>query len=144
MNDMKIDIQFPNVFVTFPSYLNDINFKKLVDTWEQLYEFQQPFTMIFDCSPLYTPPPKYALKVINFMKKIRKKKPQYLEKSVILIPSPFVLQILKMVLNVQKPVAPLYFYAPKDNSIEFDVYKVFKLFQLQPELFSYVKNAPEE
>jgi hypothetical protein len=101
----------PIVKVTFNEGPNSSNeFDDFINKWLELYDKKEFFTFIFDTTNMKNPAYKYALKMSQFIKKLKKKDIQYLEKSIILINSNNIKYLLDGIFLIQKPVAPVYIY----------------------------------
>lgn len=111
----------PNVKVTFnegPKSLEE--YDDFINKWFELYDKKENFTFIFDTTNMKNPAYKYALKMSQFIKKLKKKDIQYLEKSIILINSNNIKYLLDGIFLIQKPVAPVYIYNI-NNGIKSDI-----------------------
>lgn len=86
----------------------DREFADFTNLWEEQYKEGSPFTIIFDTRLMGIPEIKYAVKLTHFIKKLKKKNPQYLEKSYIIIRERSVLTLLDIIFLIQPPVAPVY------------------------------------
>ena len=53
---------------------------------------------------------KYVLKMSEFIKKLKRRDIQYLEKSIIFINNNKIKYLLDAIFAIQKPVAPVYIY----------------------------------
>ena len=111
----------PIVKVTFNEGPNSLEeYDDFINKWLELYDKKQNFTFIFDTTNMKNPAYKYALKMSQFIKKLKKKDIQYLEKSIILINSNNIKYLLDGIFLIQKPVAPVYIYNI-NNGIKSDV-----------------------
>ena len=59
---------------------------------------------------MINPSYKYALKMPMFIKRLKKREKQYLQKSIILINDNKIKYMLDFIFLVQSPVAPVYIY----------------------------------
>ena len=64
-----------------------VDYKQFTDTWLALYNRLEPFTMLFDACEFGDVSIFYAIKMAMFIKKIKRKRPQNLKKSVIMLQS---------------------------------------------------------
>ena len=101
---------FPLVKVIFNGQIKtDEEFNRFTDLWESLYDKKTPFTMVFDTKKMKIPKLKYSIKLSDFIKKkLKKKNPQYLQKSYIIIKKRIVIFLLDFIFIIQPPVAPVY------------------------------------
>jgi hypothetical protein len=109
---------FPIVKVTMnssPESLED--FQDFLNKWTELYEEQNDFSFIFDTQSVTNPPLKYSIKMSQFIKNLRKRDYQYLQKSIILINSNKVQWMLDFIFLIQPPVAPVYIYNIHNNDL---------------------------
>ena len=111
----------PNVKVTFNEGPNKLEeYDDFINKWLELYDKKENFTFIFDTTNMKNPSYKYALKMSQFIKTLKKKDIQYLEKSIILINSNNIKYLLDGIFLIQKPVAPVYIYNI-NNGIKSDI-----------------------
>ena len=97
------------VRVCFSSTIeNDTDFQDFLNKWLLLYELKKNFTFIFNCENVGYVPIKYALKMSLFIRSLKKKDIQYLQKSIIYIPNHSAKRLLDIIFTIQPPVAPVY------------------------------------
>lgn len=101
---------FPKVRVKMNSNINDYSFEKFLNTWRRLYENKKKFTFEFDTRDVGWIPIKYSYKMAIFIKNLKKKETQYLEKSIIHIYNSKVKYLLNFIFIMSKPVAPVDIY----------------------------------
>lgn len=87
---------------------NDADFQDFLNKWLLLYELKKDFTFIFNCENVGYVPIKYALKMSLFIRSLKKKDIQYLQKSIIYIPNHSAKRLLDIIFTIQPPVAPVY------------------------------------
>ena len=103
--------KFPIVKVLFHEGPNSIeDFEEFIGKWIELYDKEKYFTFIFDTTEMIDPAYKYVLKMSEFIKTLKRRKVQYLEKSIILINNNKIKYLLDAIFVIQKPVAPVYIY----------------------------------
>jgi len=73
-----------------PNIKNDQDFDAFLYQWMELYHKKKDFIFIFDTCNVGFIPLKYSLKMTIFIKKLKKEKVQYLQKSIILVNSQLV------------------------------------------------------
>jgi hypothetical protein len=79
--------------------------------WLQIFSHKKNFFMIYDITQVETAPIYFIYKLVAFIKKIKKMKPIYLEKSVILINNSHMMKfLLKTAMTLTKPAADMYVY----------------------------------
>ena len=91
-----------------PNIKNDQDFDTFLYQWIELYHIKKNFIFIFDTCNVGFIPLKYSLKMTIFIKKLKKEKIQYLQKSIILVNSQIVKHMLDFIFMLQPPVAPVY------------------------------------
>ncbi len=102
---------FPIVKVLFHEGPNSIiEFEEFINKWIELYDKGEYFTFIFDTTQMIDPAYKYVLKMSEFIKNLKRREIQYLEKSIILINNNKIKYLLDAVFCIQKPVANVYIY----------------------------------
>lgn len=100
---------FPYVIVTFQeSITNEQEFDQFLLEWLRLYERQKNFYLIFDTTKMGFVKLKYCLMMSSFIKNLRQRPHQYLQKSYIIVSSQLIEKLLDMVFYLQPPVAPVY------------------------------------
>ena len=99
----------PIVTFTFNGKIRkEIFFKHFLSTWESLYELKIKFILVFDTTNMSVPNVKYCYKMAKFLKKIRKKNPEFLQKSYIIVKNNTILNLLNFIFLIQPPVAPVH------------------------------------
>ena len=96
------------------------DFNLFLFQWENLYERKESFKLIFDVRKFGMPSPYYALKMTVFIEKLRRKYPQYLEKSIIILNSGYIKYLINFMFLIQPPVAPVYTYYVSSIDAVFD------------------------
>lgn len=108
----------PIITFTFNGKIrNNKHFKHFLDTWESFYELNNDFILVFDTTNMSIPNVKYCFKMTKFIKKIRKKNPQYLQKSYIIVKNNIILNMLNFIFFIQPPVAPVHISKDSIESI---------------------------
>ena len=64
---------------------NNNDFNTFLNKWRELYEKKKNFIFIFDTSNVGFIPIKYSIQMSLFIKKLKKEKHQYLQKSIIYV-----------------------------------------------------------
>ena len=105
---------FPEVFVKMKGKIrNDDEFDSFCEKWYNLYEKNQDFTLIFDTTEVGFVSMKYAFKMRNFIRKLKREKKTGLEKSVIIVKTSWVRNLLRLIFFLESPVAPVYVVTQK-------------------------------
>ena len=89
----------PESHEDFDNFLND---------WTKLYEERNDFIFLFDTENVSNPDIKYSIRMSQYIKNLRKKDYQFLQKSIILISSNKVRWMLDFIFSIQPPVADVY------------------------------------
>ena len=93
---------------------NNNDFNTFLNEWRELYEKKKNFIFIFDTSNVGFIPIKYSIQMSLFIKKLKKEKHQYLQKSIIYVNNNIVKRMLDFIFMLQPPVAPVYIIDNKD------------------------------
>jgi len=102
---------FPIVKVTLSETIVDRNdFENFLQEWLKLYDNKEYFTFVFDTQNVGFINPKYSVLMSLFIKELKKRDIQYLEKSEIYVYNKFTMYLLDLIFTLQKPVAPVYIY----------------------------------
>lgn len=114
------EFEYPYVYITFnhENITNDNSVEAFCETWLNISNDKKPYIIVFDALQVQYVKPTFIFKIVNFMKKLRKQEPQYLQYSIIIINNAFIRGLMKMVFRIQKPVAPIYLCKSSDELIE--------------------------
>ncbi|MAU37720.1 MAG: hypothetical protein CMD14_10205 [Flavobacteriales bacterium] len=93
---------------------NNEDFNTFLNKWRELYQNKKDFIFIFDTSNVGFIPIKYSIQMSLFIKKLRKEKHQYLQKSIIYVNNNIVKRMLDFIFMLQPPVAEVYIIDNKD------------------------------
>lgn len=112
---------FPIVKVTFNEGPNsDEEFDDFLNQWTQLYEERDDFTFLFETMEMRNPHIKYAIKMSQFIKRLKNNDHQYLQKSIILINNNKIKYLLDFIFMIQSPVAPIYIYNISNDNFDIE------------------------
>lgn len=112
---------FPLVKVTMNGKPDsDSDFQNFLNEWDKLYEEKNEFTFIFYTENVSNPPIKYSVMMSQYIKNLKKKEYQYLQKSFILVNNNKVKWMLDFIFSVQPPVADVYILDLKKISFDID------------------------
>jgi len=110
------DLGFPIVQVQMKGTIkDDEDFKHFTDKWLEYYEKKQDFVFIFDTTEVGFVNMKYAFKMANFVKELKKRKVQYLKHSVIIANNWWVKFLLKIIFFIQSPVCTIEYHSDFTN-----------------------------
>ena len=100
---------FPYVIVTFQEKItHEEDFEQFLLSWLQLYQIKRDFYFIFDTSKMGFINPKYCVMMSVFIKNLRQRPYQYLQKSYIIVKNKLIERLLDVIFYLQPPVAPVY------------------------------------
>ena len=112
---------FPIVKVVFDEGPNsDQEFDNFINEWINLYTEGNDFTFLFETMEMKNPHIKYALKMSQFIKRLKSYDHQFLEKSIILINNYKIRYLLDFIFLIQSPVAPVYIYNIQDEPFDIE------------------------
>lgn len=108
----KYDLnKWPMVYITMVGNIKSyLEYNEFTITWLNLYDKSEPFTMLFDATNFGEVSIFYAIKMAMFIKKIKRKSPQYLQKSIIMLQSNWLKHLINLMFFIESPVAPVYVY----------------------------------
>ena len=99
---------FPTIKISFVGPMKDDNdFQMFLGQWSILYSLQKQFTIIFDTTQMGTVPISYCAKMALFIRKMRENSKKYLKRTIVLLDSTIVANLLKTILSIQGPVCPV-------------------------------------
>ncbi len=99
---------FPTIRISFVGSLKDDNdFQMFLGQWSVLYSLKKPFTLIFDTTKMGAVPVSYCAKMALFIRKMRENSKKYLKRTIVLLNSTIVANLLKTILSIQGPVCPV-------------------------------------
>ena len=115
--------------------IKQLDINVFLHAWNNLYLHEQNFTLLFDARNFGMISIKYALKMTFFIKKIKKNRPQFLSKSLILLKGRWLRFLISLMFSIEKPVAPVYVYYTDDDDKN-DVYYYHEKILSSPEDFA--------
>jgi len=106
---------FPLVRVIFGQNIeNDSDLDVFFNKWHKLYQDKKPFTFLLDTSKCGNIPVKYCYQIAKQVSNIKKLETQYLQKTIVLIESKWIKNLMKIYFTIMKPISPVYIV--KNNS----------------------------
>lgn len=103
--------KWPFVYIKLKGDIKQYSdYKEFTNTWLDLYNKCEPFTMLFDATEFGDVSIFYAIKMAMFIKKIKRKRPQYLQKSVIMLQGKWLKHLIGLMFFIESPAAPVYVY----------------------------------
>ena len=98
------ETKYPIVRVNFSGVIrNENDFNEFTNKWIELYSRKSKFTFIFDTRNMGMMGPKYCFKMATFIKNLKKRPVQYLEKSIIIVSNRYIRLLLWLIFSIQKP-----------------------------------------
>ena len=115
------DSQFPKIYITFNSNINDNSWKQFTNKWLTYDKKKIPYTFIFNTNGLGISLIKYTQKIAGFIKGLIKRKQKnndvFLLQSIIVCKNTYQRRLLEMVFYIQSPVSPVYII-DDENAVE--------------------------
>ena len=100
-------------------------FNYLLDEWLKFYTDKIPFYFVFDTRNVVCLNIKYAYKMSNFIKQLKKKEHQYLKGTIIIVKNQYIRYLLNIVFSITRPVADVYLFSKhSDLMIAEDIYNI--------------------
>lgn len=85
------------------------DFDHFTQEWLNLYDLGERFTFVFDTTEVGFVSSKYAIKMGDFIKDLKRNRDNsFLERSIIITKSFWVRTLLKLIFFIESPVAPVY------------------------------------
>ena len=113
---------FPLVKVTMNRNIDsDEEFTKFLEDWEDLYLKNQNFTLFFDTTNVGFVSMKYAFRMRSFIRRLKTKFPDLLERSLIKVDSGWVRFLLRVIFTFEKPVADVYIHSGNEETINYNI-----------------------
>jgi hypothetical protein len=111
------NIQFPLVKVKMKGKISSQeDFDNFTNEWLEVYNSFQKFTFIFDTTEVGFVSSKYAFKMGDFIRDLKRNRDNsFLERSIILTKSFWVRTLLKLIFFLESPVAPVYIVNVEKN-----------------------------
>lgn len=110
---------FPIINVKFNKNIkNTKDFNDFLEDWMDLYRKEYYFEFVFHTKKCEFINPIYCIYMASFIKKLKKEKIQYLKKTTIYVYNIYVLYLLKIIFQIEKPVAPVHIIYINQSNIE--------------------------
>ncbi len=131
---------FPNIKIIFDGKVNNEELDQLFKEWLDIYKCKKNFNIIFDITKVVSPTVMFAYKMANFIKVLRKQKPQYFKKSFIIAPQSKLLKcLLNLTFSISKPVSCVYIYWKRKNE-NITVDDILNVYNKNMFKFNYISN----
>lgn len=109
---------FPIIKISFNAEAQiEKEFDLFLEEWLSLYEQEKEFYFIFDTCQLGLMNVKYAYKMSKFIKELKKRDKQFLNKSLIIVKNQYISFLLNIVFSITKPVANVYLFSEHTDPI---------------------------
>ena len=100
---------FPIVIIEFNSMeITENDFEVFLNFWQNIYNHDKDFMLIFDTTNMSIPSLKYCFKMSVFRKNLRKMEKQYLKKSIMIMKNQTLCNMLDFIFYLQPPVADIH------------------------------------
>jgi hypothetical protein len=133
------DTEFPIIKICLQGKITDKALNDFFDIWLSFYDRERKFYLLFDICNVRNPSIKNSFQLANFIKKIKKKSPQYLKKSLLILNDNFLLKkIMGLVFKITPPAAPLYLYWKKKEENDINVDTVREVYETKNHLFQEI------
>ena len=110
------ELGFPIVQVQMKGTIkDDQDFYNFTSGWLEYYKRKQDFVFIFDTTDVGFVNIKYAFKMANFVKELKKQDIQYLKHSIIVTNNWWTKFLLKIIFMLQSPVCSIEYHSDFDN-----------------------------
>jgi len=110
------EIGFPIVQVQMKGKIkNDEDFYDFTNGWLEYYKKKQDFVFVFDTIDVGFVNIKYAFKMANFVKELKKQEIQYLKHSIIVTDNWWTKFLLKIIFAIQSPVCSIEYHSDFEN-----------------------------
>jgi len=112
---------FPVVNVKLSGGIRDQDdFNNFLKEWEMLNS-GDPFVLNFDTRDVGWVSPKYAIKMSNFIKRIKRERNSMLSYSLIRSNSFWTKSLLRLIFSLEKPLAPVYVHNIDTSSFDSEI-----------------------
>ena len=109
---------FPIIKISFNSQKQvEEEFDEFLAEWLKLYDEEKEFYFIFDTCDLGMMNVKYAYKMSKFIKELKKRDKQFLNKSLIILKNQYISFLLNIVFSITKPVANVYLFSDHSDKL---------------------------
>lgn len=112
---------FPIIKIKFNNDLNDSQFNKFLQHWEDIYSLKKHFILIFYTENLSSPSLSQSYKITTFIQKIKNNYDKLLSKSIFIINNYIIEKLLYFIFYIQKPISNIYIIKNYNNNINIDL-----------------------
>ena len=109
---------FPLVNVDLYDIEKTSDFYDFLNFWEKLHDKNQEYIFLFNTENMSMPSPSYAMKISEFIKKIKQKPHNYLSYSIICVKGAFIRNLVSLVFKFTSPMSPVYLVKTKEEGLQ--------------------------
>ena len=100
--------KYPEIIIDFSGTINnDDEFENFINEWREINNCKKKYTLFFNTKNCKLVNIKYAYKMAKFIKELKKDNIKYLGKSTIVIYNYWIVNLMKLIVKIEKPIAPL-------------------------------------
>jgi len=130
---------FPIIKIKLSGDITDKGLNEFFNIWLSFYDRQKHFYLLFDICEVNNPSIKHSYLLARFIQKIKKKTPQYLKKSILILNNNYILRkVMYVVFTITSPAAPLYLYWKDEYEINVNNDTIQQIFETKNELFQKI------
>ena len=111
--------KFPIIYIKLNNNIeNNEDFNDFINKWSDLNNNKNNYELVFDTQCCEIINPKYCFYMTMFIKKLKKEKITYLQKSKIIVYNSYILKLLEIIFYFEKPIAPIEIIFKNNNEIK--------------------------
>ena len=111
--------KFPIIYIKLNNNIkNNEDFNDFINKWSDLNNNKNNYELVFDTQCCEIINPKYFFLIKKFIKKLKKEKITYLQKSKIIVYNSYILKLLEIIFYFEKPIAPIEIIFKNNNEIK--------------------------
>lgn len=111
--------KFPIIYIKLNNNIeNNEDFNDFINKWSDLNNNKNNYELVFDTQRCEIINPKYCFYMTMFIKKLKKEKITYLQKSKIIVYNSYILKLLEIIFYFEKPIAPIEIIFKNNNEIK--------------------------
>ena len=130
---------FPIIKIKLKGDITDRTLKDFFKCWLSFYDVNKNFYLLFDICDVNNPSIKHSYLLAKFIQQIKKKEPQYLKKSIVILNNNYILKkIMGLLFKLTPPAAPLYLYWKHDYEININNDTIRDVFETKNDKFQRI------
>ena len=110
--------KFPLVNIDLYDIEKPSDFNDFLNFWEKLHDKNQEYFFLFNTETMSMPSPSYAIKISEFIKKMKLKPYNPLGFSIICVKSAFIRNLVSLVFKFTTPMSPVYLVKTKEEGLQ--------------------------